>query len=90
MVILRDFCRQLTFFKINFFKKLFQEHYQKVEQFGSNMSILILIRTLCKGYLKKNVLWVLIRVLTVCKSYQQTAKVTANRQRVPIISLHAG
>ena len=28
-------CRLLTFFKINFFKKIFQEHYQSVKQFGS-------------------------------------------------------
>ena len=26
-------CRLLTFYKINFFKKLFQEHYQNVKQF---------------------------------------------------------
>ena len=39
----------LTFFKINFFKKLFQEHYQSIEQFGSRSG-----RTFCqtvyKGY----------------------------------------
>ena len=29
------FCRLLIFFKINFFEKLFQEHYQSVKQFGS-------------------------------------------------------
>ena len=29
------FCRLLTFFKLNFFKKFFQEHYQSVKQFGS-------------------------------------------------------
>ena len=28
-------CRLLTFFKMNFFKKIFQEHYQSVKQFGS-------------------------------------------------------
>ena len=28
-------CRLLTFFKMNFFKKFFQEHYQSVKQFGS-------------------------------------------------------
>ena len=28
-------CRLLTFFKINFFNKFFQEHYQSVKQFGS-------------------------------------------------------
>ena len=29
------FCCLLTFFKINFFKKIFQEHYQSAKQFGS-------------------------------------------------------
>ena len=27
-VIFHDFCRLLTFFKINFFRKFFREHYQ--------------------------------------------------------------
>ena len=47
------FCRLLTFSEINFFKKLFQEeHYQNVKQFGSrrNMSVLIWVKTVCKGY----------------------------------------
>ena len=28
-------CRLLTVFQTNFFKKLFQEHYQGIKQFGS-------------------------------------------------------
>ena len=28
-------CRQLTFLKISFLKKIFQDHYQSVKQFGS-------------------------------------------------------
>ena len=30
-----DFCRLLIFFKIDFFKKFFQEYHQSVKQFGS-------------------------------------------------------
>ena len=30
-------CRLLTFYKINFFKKFFQEHYQNVKQFVSRL-----------------------------------------------------
>ena len=29
------YCRQLTFIKINFYNKFFQEQYQSVKQFGS-------------------------------------------------------
>ena len=35
MVIFHDFCHLLTFFKINFFKRFFQEHSQSVKHFGS-------------------------------------------------------
>ena len=38
------------FFKINFFKKLFQEHYQSVKLLGSRMLVLILVQTVCKGF----------------------------------------
>ena len=30
----RFYCRLLSFFKINFLQKFFQEHFQRVEQFG--------------------------------------------------------
>ena len=45
----------LLFFKINVFKKLIQEHYQSVKQFGSRsgpnvMSGLILVQTICKDH----------------------------------------
>ena len=45
---LNFFCRLLTFFKINFFKKFFQEHYKSVKQFET--SVLIWVQTVCKGY----------------------------------------
>ena len=38
-------CRLLTFFKINFFEKFFQEHYQSVKQFGSRSG-----PTLCRSW----------------------------------------
>ena len=39
------FCRLLLFFfKINFFKKFFQEYHQSVKQFGSGFKLI------CKGY----------------------------------------
>ena len=57
-------CCPQIFFKIYFFKKIFQEHYQSVKQFW------IKIRT--------NILPALIWVLTVCKGYQQTARLTAD------------
>ena len=34
-------CRLLTFFKINLFKKFFQEHYQSVKQFGSRSGTML-------------------------------------------------
>ena len=44
-------CHLLTFFdKINFFKKIFQEHYQSIKRFGSILSGLIWVQTVCKGY----------------------------------------
>ena len=42
-------CHLVTFSKINFFKKLFQEHYQRVKPFGSSLSVLIWVQTVCKG-----------------------------------------
>ena len=50
-------CHLLTFFKINFFKIFFQEHYQSVKQFGSwsgptLLSALTWVQTDCKGYLQ--------------------------------------
>ena len=51
----------LTFFKNNFYKKLFQEHYQSVKQFGSRSNTHIL----------SDLIW----VQTVCKGNQQTTKV---------------
>ena len=56
-------CRLLPFFKINFFKKLFQKHFQSVKQFRSRSG-----PTQCRSW---------SRVQTVCKGYQQTTKVTA-------------
>ena len=45
------FCyRLLTFFKINFFKKFFQEHYQSVNQLTERTSALIWVQTVWKGY----------------------------------------
>ena len=59
----------LTFFKINFFKKLFPKHYQSV-----------LIKT---NILRADdVLSVLIWVKTVSKGYQPTTKVTASKEIV--------
>ena len=47
-------CPPLMFFKIYFFKKLFQECYQSVKQFGSRsgptLSVLIWDQTVSKGY----------------------------------------
>ena len=64
-------CRLLTFFKINFFKKNFRNT--------------IRCQTIWSRS-KTNVLWVLIWVQTVCKGYQQTTKVTASMERVEKIS----
>ena len=38
------------FFKLNFFKKFFQEHFESVKQFGDILSILIWVQTVSKGY----------------------------------------
>ena len=54
------YCRLLTFFfKINFFKKFFQEHFHECEM-----------------------VWVLIKVQTVHKGYQQMTIVATNKKRV--------
>ena len=53
------------FFKTNFFKKLFQEHYKSVKQFGSRST---------------DILSVMIWVQTVCKGYQQTTKFAASKK----------
>ena len=47
------------FFKINFFKKLFQEHYLSVKQFGSRSDRQNVQNSICKGYLQttKVVVW---------------------------------
>ena len=60
-------CRLLHFCKINFFKKIFQEHYQC-------QTVWIQIRT--------DILSVLIWAQTVCRNYQQTTKVTASKEKV--------
>ena len=45
------YCHLLTFFQINFFKKIFQEHYQNWVQIRTDiMSVLIWVQTVCKGY----------------------------------------
>ena len=61
------FCRLLTFFKINFFQKFFQEHYQNVKQFGSR-SVLMFCRSLSGSELFANVI--------------SRQKVTASKERV--------
>ena len=65
------YCRLLTFFKINIFKKFFQEHYQSVNSLESD---------------QVNILLVLIWVQTVCKGYQQMTKLAASKERVLEIS----
>ena len=60
------FCPLLTFFKINVFKTVFQEHYQR-------QTVWIEIRT--------DILSVLILVQTVCKGYQQTTKATTSKEQ---------
>ena len=60
-------CRLPTSFKINFFKKFFQEHYQC-------QTVWIRVRN--------DILSVLIWVQTVCKDYQQTIKVAASKESV--------
>ena len=65
-------CR--LFFKINFFKKLFQEHYQSVK------TVWIQIRP--------DILSGLIWFQTVCKNYQQMTKVSTWRQRDKFDSAH--
>ena len=56
------FCRHLlTFFKIYFFKKFFQEHYQSVKWFGSRLGL---------TFFRSVLVW----VQTVCKDYQQMTK----------------
>ena len=60
------FCRLLAYFKINFFKKIFREYNQC-------QTVWIQIRT--------DALSVLIWGQTVCKGYQQTAKMTSSMVR---------
>ena len=55
------------FFKINFFKKFFQEHYQSVKRFGSGSG-----QHSVGPDLGQN----------ICKDYQQKTKVAANKERV--------
>ena len=43
-------CRLVTFFKVNFFKKSFQNNYQNVKQFGFCWTVLMWVQTVCKGY----------------------------------------
>ena len=40
----------LTFFKLNFYKKLVQEHYWSVKQFGSRSGPGLNVQTVFKGY----------------------------------------
>ena len=56
------------FFKINFYQKIFQEHFQNAKWFGFRSD-------------RINVLSVLIWVQIVCKGYQQTTKVSACKER---------
>ena len=44
-------CHRLTFFKINFFRKFYYEHYQSVKglELKFNMSVLSWVQTVCKG-----------------------------------------
>ena len=45
------YCRLLTFFKINFFKILFQEHYQSVKQSGSRSGLTFcLLKNVCPEF----------------------------------------
>ena len=60
-------CPLLIFFKFNFFKNFFHEHYQSVKQFGSDQD---------------RHFPVLIWVQTVCKGSQRTTKVTTCKERV--------
>ena len=60
------FCRFV--FKISTFPKIFQEHYQSVKRFVTRSG--------------PTRLSVLIWIQTVCKGYQQLAKVAASRERV--------
>ena len=41
------------FFQNNFFKKIFQEHYQSVQIRTNVLSVLIWVHTFCKGYQQK-------------------------------------
>ena len=71
MAPINSICHALFVFKINFFKKFFQEHTER-------QMILIQILT--------NVCSALIWVQTVCKSYQQTTKIAATLQGKGIFS----
>ena len=55
------------FFKINFFKKIFQEHYQRVKRFGSGSGQHSVGPDLGQND---------------CKDCQQKTKVAANKERV--------
>ena len=46
------FCRPLLkfYFKINFFKKIFQEYYQSVKWFGSRSGPTFWVQNVCKVY----------------------------------------
>ena len=68
-VIFYTFCCLLIFFKITFFKNLFQEeNYQRVKWFESRSGTTLML--------------VLIWLQTVCKGYQETTKVPASNERV--------
>ena len=64
-------CCVKIFFKINFFKKFFQEHYQSVKWFGFKSD-------------RTNILSALIWVRSVCKGYQPMTKVAASKERVTV------
>ena len=43
----------LSFFKINFFEKYFQEHFQSVRRFGTRLGLTFWVQTVCQGYQQK-------------------------------------
>ena len=68
-------CHMLTFFKVNFFKKIFQEHLPECQ------TISIQIRT--------DILSILILVQIVYKSYQQMTEVNACEARKGLINVNS-
>ena len=57
-----------AFFKVNFFREFFQEHYQSVNSLGPYQDR----RTFCRSFCVK----------TVCKGYRQVPKVAASKEIV--------